>query len=146
LSGLPAELAAELQTLRDRFQEAMDDDFNTGAAVASLFEFRKAINGYIAQQKLETAASPEQLEALTTSLRALLELARVLGVFRQPVAKAGGGDDALVQGLMSLILELRADARREKNWAAADKIRDQLKALQITVEDVKDGPARWSRS
>ena len=55
-------------------------------------------------------------------------------------------DDEFVAGLMGLILELRADVRREKNWAAADKIRDRLKELNVTVEDVKDGPARWSRS
>ncbi|MCA9088328.1 MAG: cysteine--tRNA ligase [Planctomycetaceae bacterium] len=146
MEGLPAELARELGELRDRFLEAMDDDFNTGGAIGNLFEMRRVINGYVTQNKLEDAATPEQKAILTTAVTVLQELAQLIGVFRKPVQKSAGADDEFVAGLMGLILELRADVRREKNWAAADKIRDRLKELNVTVEDVKDGPARWSRS
>ncbi|MCA9081133.1 MAG: cysteine--tRNA ligase [Planctomycetaceae bacterium] len=145
LAGLPEGLAGELAGLRDRFLEAMDDDFNTGGAIGLLFELRRVINGYVTQNKLEEAATAEQKTALTTAMTLFRELAQVVGVFRKPIEKSSGADDEFVGGLMQLILELRADARKEKNWAAADKIRDQLKALNVTVEDVKDGPARWSR-
>ena len=75
----------------------------------------------------------------------LKELSNLLGVFRQPVEKPGGGaDDEFVSGLMQLILDIRADARENKNWPVADKIRDALKQLNVTVEDGKDG-VRWSR-
>ncbi len=146
LSQLPQELAQELGDLRTRFLESMDDDFNTGGAVGNLFEIRRVINAYITQNKLEQSAASEQQAALTTAVTLLQELARLIGVFRTPIAKSSGADDAFVKGLMNLILELRADARKEKNWGAADKIRDQLKALNVAVEDIKDGPPRWSRS
>ena len=68
----------------------------------------------------------------------------VLGVFRQPQSASGGQDDALVDGLMQLILDIRSDARKTKNWGVADKIRDALKSLNIVVEDGKEA-ARWSR-
>jgi cysteinyl-tRNA synthetase len=71
-------------------------------------------------------------------------LSNVLGVFRHPQAKANGQDDALVDGLMQLILDIRADARKTKNWGVADKIRDALKDLNVVVEDGKEG-VRWSR-
>ena len=145
LAGLPEPFAKELEDLRSRFLEAMDDDFNTGGAVGSLFELRRVLNAYVTQHKLDQSATAEQKAQLTTAVTLLMELAHVLGVFRKPIEKSRGADDEFVNGLMQLILELRADARKEKNWAAADKIRDQLKALKITVEDVKDGPPRWSR-
>ena len=143
--ALPEGLAGELESLASRFLDAMDDDFNTGGAIGVLFEIRKAINGFIHQQKLEEAATDEHKAALTTAVTLLRELANLLGVFRQPIEKAGGGaDDELVGGLMQLILDIRADARETKNWGVADKIRDALKELKVSVEDGKDG-VRWSR-
>ncbi|MCA8991027.1 MAG: cysteine--tRNA ligase [Planctomycetaceae bacterium] len=145
LSALPAETAAELTALRGRFLDAMNDDFNTGGAIGNLFEMRKCINGFIAHNKLDQQATAEQKAGLLAAITLFRELGQLVGVFRKPIEKTTAADDGLVGGLMDLILELRADARKEKNWAAADKIRDQLKALNITVEDVKDGPARWQR-
>ena len=123
----------------------MDDDFNTGGAIGVLFELRKAVNGFIHQQKLEEAATDDQQQALTTAVTLLKELSNLLGVFRQPVERAAGGaDDEFVGGLMQLILDIRADARENKNWAVADKIRDALNELNVSVEDGKDG-VRWTR-
>ena len=142
--SLPGPLAAELTELTERFLEAMDDDFNTGGAVGILFEMRRAINSFINAAKLEETASPEQKQALTEAVTRFKELANVLGVFRVPQEKATGQDDALVDGLMQLILDIRLEARKTKNWAVADKIRDALKELNIVVEDGKEG-VRWSR-
>jgi cysteinyl-tRNA synthetase len=131
-----ADFAAEMNHLRNRFLEAMDDDFNTGGAVGTLFEMRKAINGYIARQNLETAKPPANaVQDLAASMTMLKELANLLGVFRKPIEKAAQGDDEFVSGLMELIISLRAEARKTKNWGMADQIRNGLQALKVTLED-----------
>ena len=74
----------------------------------------------------------------------LKELTNLLGVLRTAPAKKSGADDGLASGLMDLILDIRADARTNKNWPVADKIRNALKALNVVVEDSPAG-ARWTR-
>ena len=131
IAGNDAEFAEEMNHLHARFLEAMDDDFNTGGAVGNLFEMRKAINGYIARHSLETGgAQAADVETLTAGMTMLKELANLLGVFRKPIEKSAGGDDEFVNSLMQLIISLRADARKTKNWDMADKIRDGLAALK----------------
>ncbi len=144
LSGLPDDLKSTLTDLRDRFHEAMDDDFNTGGGIGLLFEMRKAINGFAVHNKLEEAATEPQKQQLTTALTLFKELANVVGVFRKPIEKKSGADDAFVNGLMDLVLDIRKQAREDKNWTVADKIRDALKTLNVVVEDGKE-KARWSR-
>jgi cysteinyl-tRNA synthetase len=122
----------------------MDDAFHTGGAIGVLFELRRAINSFISAQKLEETATDDQKSALTTAMLLLKELTNLLGVFRQPQAKSSGADDAFVNGLMQLILDIRADARATKNWPVADKIRNALKELNVVVEDGKEA-VRWSR-
>lgn len=147
LPAQPAEFAGELARLRDRFIEAMDDDFNTGGAVGALFEMRKAINGFVQDFKLESTGKGDTalVGALTVALTLLKELAGLLGVFVKPLPKqAGGGDDAFADDLMKLILELRTEARSTKNWQMSDKIRDRLKELKVVVEDRTDSVS-WRR-
>src|SRR5262249_47146695 len=132
---------------RDRFFDVMDDDFNTGAATSTLFDMRSAINGFIQEQKLETTGKSNAalVGALTSAMTLLKELSSLLGVFVRPLPKsAAGGDDQFTAELMSLVLELRAEARATKNWPMSDKIRDKLKALKIVVEDRPDG-VTWRR-
>jgi cysteinyl-tRNA synthetase len=147
LSAGPPALAAELARLRDRFYDAMDDDFNTGAAASILFDLRTVINGFIQEQKLETTGKSQTapVAALTAGVTLLKELSALLGLFTKPLPKqGGGGDDEFVAGLMSLVLELRAQARATKDWPTSDKIRDRLKALKVIVEDRPDGVG-WRR-
>jgi len=145
LDELPTDVRTAVAELRDRFWEAMDDDFNTGGAIGILFELRRAINGFISQNKLEEVATSEQKSHLTTLLSLLKELSSIVGVFRVPQQKNSGVDDAFVNGLMDLILAIRKDARATKNWAVADQIRDKLTELKVTVEDGKEG-VRWTRN
>lgn len=146
LDGEPSALFGELNSLRDRYLECMDDDFNTGGAVGVLFDLRKTINGFINSVKLEAEGKSDagNVAALTTAMTLLKELAGLLGVFHKPVEKAGGGDDELANGLMELLISLRATCRKEKNFAIADQIRDGLTALKITLEDRPDGTG-WRR-
>jgi cysteinyl-tRNA synthetase len=147
LPANPATLAAELARLRDRFYDAMDDDFNTGAAASILFDMRTVINGFIQDQKLESTGKSDAslVSALTSAVTLLKELSALLGVFSQPLPKPpGAGDDGFAAELMGLVLELRAEARATKNWPMSDKIRDRLKALKVVVEDRPDG-VTWRR-
>ena len=139
LDGDPAEFFAELASLRQRYQEAMDDDFNTGGAVGVLFDLRKSLNGFIGDHKLDTAAADKKyLPAVTTGMQLLNELSQILGVFREQRTKAATADDGLVDGLMQLVIQIRADARKNKNFAVADLIRSKLTELKITLEDRTD--------
>jgi cysteinyl-tRNA synthetase len=147
LAAEPLAFTAELTRMRDRFFDAMDDDFNTGGATSVLFDLRTAINGFIQEQKLETTGKGNAalVEALTSAVTLLRELASLLGVFVRPLPKkSAGGDDQFTAELMSLVLDLRAEARATKNWPMSDKIRDKLKALKVVVEDRPDGVA-WRR-
>jgi cysteinyl-tRNA synthetase len=136
LAGEDADFAQELNHLHARFLEAMDDDFNTGSAVGNLFEMRKALNGYIARHNLETG-KPDAgaVQTLVAAMTLLKELANLLGVFRKPLEKSAAGDDGFTNGLIQLIINLRAEARKTKNWGMADQIRDGLAALKVTLED-----------
>jgi cysteinyl-tRNA synthetase len=143
-ADVPKELAAALTEQRTKFIDAMDDDFNTGGAVAALFEMRRILNGFIGDKKLEATPAAGDGAALTSAISTLKELTNLLGVFNKAPEKKSGADDGLVDGLMQLILDIRADARKNKNFAVADKVRDTLKLLKIVVEDSPTG-VRWSR-
>jgi len=130
---------------RNRFLEAMDDDFNTGGGVASLFELVRRLNKFVDDEKLEEpkkrdAAALEVLERGTTTL---CELAATLGLFRGPPRAAGSGDDQLIGHLMDLLIELRAEARKSKDFATADRIRNSLTEFGVVLED-RPGGTEWS--
>lgn len=139
LTGEPQSFFRDLTTLRERFLEAMDDDFNTGGAVGVLFDLRKTLNAFVNDHKLDAAnADPAGIAALTAGMVLLKELSGLLGVFRKPRPAVAGADDGLVDGLMQLVIQIRADARKNKNFAVADLIRNRLNELKITLEDRTD--------
>jgi cysteinyl-tRNA synthetase len=139
LNGEPAPYFQELNELRRRYLESMDDDFNTGGAVGVLFDLRKTLNAFIADHKLDTAsADKKHVQSLTAGMTLLKELALILGVFREARQKAASADDATLDGLMQLVIQIRADARKNKNFAVADLIRNKLNELKITLEDRTD--------
>jgi cysteinyl-tRNA synthetase len=152
-------LLAEVARLRTSFLEKMDDDFNTGGAIADLFDMVRELNKYIEQQKLEevvaqldkddeanktkgSAVRDGRVQSLVQATRPLRELTAILGLFRSVPTQRGGGGDSLVPKLMQLFIELRADARAKKDFATGDKIRNELAALGITLEDRK-GETSW---
>ncbi|MCA9038925.1 MAG: cysteine--tRNA ligase [Planctomycetaceae bacterium] len=143
LSGEPKAFFAELAQLRDRFWEAMEDDFNTGGAIGFLHDMIRLLNGFIAEQKLESEKTAAAIDALTTGMTLFKELSNILGVFTKPIEEEGA-DDGLANDLMELIIALRANARKEKQWAIADQIRDGLNALNIVLED-RPEKTSWKR-
>jgi cysteinyl-tRNA synthetase len=123
------ELATEVDVCTNRFIEAMDSDFNTPDALAALHDLVRAIN------RARDAAAPVQ--AIETAQARLRELAGVLGLtLAEPAAAA---TDSLVDPLVNLLIEVRADLRTAKQWALADTIRDRLAELGVALEDGPTG-------
>ena len=126
--------------LPEAFVAAMDDDLGTPAAVAVLHETVRAGN---------RALADGEAEAGRTAARSVLAMLDVLGLHpAEPAWAAGTSDEATrltdaVDSLVAALLEQRTRARAEKDFAAADEIRDRIKAAGITVTDTPDGP-RWA--
>lgn len=135
------ELLSEARALRESFLTKMDDDFNSGAAVSDLFQLLGALNRFADQKKLESAADrkPDDLESFARAAETLRELSAILGLFLKRPAATAGGNDVLTDKLARFLIELRAEARRNKDFASADRIRLGLAAIGVTLEDRKDG-------
>ena len=130
--SLGAEFAAQLE---EKCYAALDDDFNSPIAISHLFDACRTIN-QLADKK--QTITPEGLEALK----------RVFSVFAFDIlgltAEAAGNAEReeAFGAAIDLLLELRAKAKADKDWATSDKIRDQLAALGFEVKDTKEG-ATW---
>ncbi|MCI7330653.1 MAG: cysteine--tRNA ligase [Selenomonadaceae bacterium] len=139
-SDTAAELAAKAEQFLADFDMAMEDDFNTALAISQLFALSKEVNIYY-QQVVNGGVAFDKANFLKA--RAAWDaMAGVIGLFEQ---EAGQADDGLTDSLMQLIIDIRQDARKNKNWAVADKIRDELKELGIVIEDTPQG-ARWKKA
>lgn len=133
---------------RRKFLESMDDDFNTGGAIGDLFELVRLLNRYVDAEKLESTGKSDaaKVAVLKRGATVMRELANTVGLFRTPVQKpgaAGGANDELVGKLMKLFIEVRAEARKNKNFATADGIRKGLAEIGVVLEDRPDGTS-WS--
>ena len=140
-------LLTDVAQRRGRFLEAMDDDFNTGGAIGDLFELVRRLNKFIDDEKLE---EPKNRDAGQDRLAAprVGHVARAGGhVGTLPQARRcrrQSAGDALVDRLMKLLIELRAEARKKKDFATADRIRNSLAEMGVTLED-RPGGTEWSQ-
>jgi cysteinyl-tRNA synthetase len=136
-SGDPsAPFIVEVVRFWEQFLEHMDDDFNTGGAIGILYELLTALNRFADQRQLEAGGgAAADLRAFERGALALKELSQVLGVFLTPPRAKEAGDDKIVGGLMQLLIDLRAEARKAKNFALGDQIRNRLKEIGVTLED-----------
>lgn len=115
------------------FEAAMDDDFNTALAIAAIFDFCRVVNTNI---KVACKAVAEKVLALFNAFDSVIAC---IAPQKQPQ------DDGMTDKLMELIIEIRQNARKNKDWSTADAIRDNLKALGIVLEDSADG-VRWKKA
>jgi cysteinyl-tRNA synthetase len=138
---------------QDAFEQAMDDDFNTPKAFASLFEFVNASNRYFEQARQPSA------ELCRHALDVYLNTGAVLTLFQPKTITPQKEDPALIRKLQQLLqpyknvttpttveeilqhlLEAREDARKRKDWGTADAIRKGLEALGFEIQDTAHGP------
>ena len=123
-------LMGELQGFVDKFDAAMDDDFNTADGISAIFELVKFANTHVNE-----ASSAEFVNAVFDTLK---ELSDIMGLI---VVKEEGILDADIEAL----IQERQDARKAKNFARADEIRDQLLKQGIVLKDTREG-VKWTRA
>ena len=124
------EIKAKLNSRKEQFITAMDDDLNTADAISAIFELVKDINTTV----ITDAPNKELVEL---SLTLFDELTGVLGLVYN--RKTESLDDEIEK-----MIEARTQARKDRNWAEADRIRDELKAQGIVLEDTPQG-VKWHR-
>lgn len=121
--------------LRQRCEDAMNDDMNTPIVISHLFDASKAINTVSDGKGTISAADLEELRSVFHTFGE-----DILGL---TLTEAGGDNTKAFAGAMDLLLQLRAQAKKNKDWATSDQIRDSLAALGFSIKDTKDG-AEWS--
>jgi cysteinyl-tRNA synthetase len=107
----------------------MDDDFNNPKALAAIYEFTKRINSSLNNKK----------ELLDKAKETLLEL---LGIFGLDFTKFEVASDVKLTELMDIVIDIRKEARNDKNYKLSDEIRNKLKKAGIQLEDTPEGP-KW---
>ena len=126
-----AEIIALIDGKKDKFIEAMEDDLNTGEALGAVFELVKDINTNV-NDGVQSKALVEY------AIKVFDELMDVLGLLYNRKAASSLDDE------IEALIQQRNDARKNKNWAEADRIRDELKAQGIVLEDTPQG-VKWHR-
>jgi cysteinyl-tRNA synthetase len=145
-------------SIRAGFLAFMDDDFNTAGAMGSVYELVTMLNRFADEKRLEgPRVDPVAYDDFSKAAVVLRELASILGLFwKPPAAKRLGGDDALVAGLMRLLIDVRNKLRAEAKKIAAkddpvkqalfqqtDVIRQRLAEIGVTLEDRPGGKTDW---
>ncbi len=127
MTDVEKEALAGFDKFREKFVEVMDDDLNTADAISTVFELVTAINTAV-----KDGATKEFAQK---ALDVLMELTTVLGLLQQDPEEAAAEIEPEVQAL----IDERQAARKAKDFARADEIRDQLKAMGITLKDTPQG-------
>lgn len=139
--GRGAKLAAICEEARTKVVEAMDDDFNTSLALAALFDVCKEVNTMVNDKDFSgDAATVAGLKAVQAFFEEMNTIFDVI----VPKAEEEAADDGLANDLMEMVMTLRANARKNKDWGTADFIRDELKKLGIVIKDTPDG-STWEK-
>ena len=131
-NGTVSDKVKEMVTkYKTTFCEAMDDDLNTGLAIAALFDLVRDINTDF------TSTSVQSIEDIDTCINILKELGGVLGILQNTETES-------IDNEIEELIAKRQEARKNKNFALADEIRDNLKAQGIVLEDTPNG-VKWKR-
>jgi cysteinyl-tRNA synthetase len=134
----------ETGDLWQRFCTAMDDDFNSAQAIGYVFDATRQINRMLDQSQQMSAEQVSQVARMRTDMQ---KIGHVLGLFHQTPAEYAQDQKKRTMGEkgtedIDQLVDERFQARKNKDWARADAIRDQLKDMGIIIEDRPDG-SRW---
>ncbi len=139
---VPTAESAAGDAYRKRFEEAMDDDFNTPIALSVLFDLAREIN----RQK---SADEKGAAGLTATLKGLGKILGLLEADAEEFLKgsgaSGGGDASLSDDQIERLIAERLAARKNRDWDTADRIRDELQARGVVLED-SAGATKWRRA
>jgi cysteinyl-tRNA synthetase len=135
-STLDASLDDEIQKWMKEIIEDLCDDFNTAKATAGLYALSAHINTFYHQGKSARGISPNTFQSLKQFYSDIL--LQVLGL-----KKESNKESVTLDNVIQVIINLRKQARAEKNWALSDKIRDDLKDAGIIIKDEKDGTTTY---
>lgn len=131
---ITAALNDQMEKTGNEFITAMDDDFNSAGALGTLFELVRVINF-----ARDNAASADQLA------EAQKQLKKLTGVFGLTLESAAANKSDTAEPFIDLLVSLRQEMRKQKNWALADQIRDDLAALKVIIEDTREGSSwHWA--
>ncbi|MFC1474773.1 cysteine--tRNA ligase, partial [bacterium] len=142
--GPASELASAINKSAEKFDDAMADDFNTPGAVAEIYNLVKAGNNFTATVEAGNIATDTTAICASLIWSSIIKYGNVLGLTFESAAGASssaGSDD--LDAAMQLLIDLRNDARKSKDFATADRIRDTLADAGITLKDHPDGTT-WS--
>jgi cysteinyl-tRNA synthetase len=139
--GADPEFMERLEGARSQFEEAMNDDFNSPRAIAALFDLGHDVNTHLNSRP----ASRATLESIDGAYRRMAEDALGIRLAEQAPGGAAQADQSRLDGVVRILLDMRQEARKTRDWARADTIRNRLAELGIALEDGSDG-TRWRLS
>jgi cysteinyl-tRNA synthetase len=119
------------------FMEAMDDDFNTPGAIAIIFNLVKDVNRALDDMRLKS-----EVDEAAFTLKAQMAIEELCSVLGLVPGNKGELSSELTNSLLELLISLRDDARKHKDWQLSDRIRSELEEMGITLEDTATG-TRW---
>ena len=130
------ELEAKCLKLIAEFAEFMNDDFNTAKVLANMFELVPTINAIKNKQLDENVLSVDVIESLQQSFKTYLE--DIFGL------KDEGNNNAQLDGIVQLLINIRKEAKAKKDFVTSDTIRNELLKLGVQLKDEKDGTVSYS--
>ena len=130
---IDADVQAFLDQYKAAFIEKMDDDFNAPAAIGVLQDLTRKVNATLSDRSDLSSATLAAIDQLYRELGG-----DVLGIVPDS-AETGSANAEREAGLVRLLIDIRSEARANRDWATSDRIRDQLAELGITLKDGKDG-------
>ena len=123
----------DIRSHKNKFMDAMDDDFNTPVALSVMISFSKKLEAYVKEDP--------DTNIISEGMKLLDDFCSILGV---NVKKVVSSEPKGFEDLVELIIELRNEARKRNDWKTADKIREKLGSMKISIEDAPEG-TKWQR-
>lgn len=123
----------DIQSHKNKFMEAMDDDFNTPVALSVMISFSKKLEAYVKEDP--------DVRIISQSIQMLDDFCTIFGVNVRRVAVS---EPKALEDFVELIIELRDEARKRNDWKTADRIREKLSSMRISIEDSSEG-TKWQR-